>query len=97
MGKLRKLLKNFAYVACPRGNGVDTHRLWEAIYLGRYPIIENNLWADSLSYLKIPLIQITEWSKEEVLSLNLSSVQKFSPQKIESIWIPYWIKLLKSV
>jgi len=95
--KYRKLLKNFACVACPRGNGVDTHRLWETIYLGRYPIIENNPWADSLSYLKTPLIQINEWSKEEVLSLNLSSVQKFSPQKIESIWIPYWIKLLKSV
>ena len=94
---MRKLLKNFACVACPRGNGVDTHRLWETIYLGRYPIIENNAWADSLNYLKIPLIQINEWAKEEVLSLNLSSVQKFNPQKIESIWISYWLQLLKSV
>lgn len=26
-------------VACPRGNGVDTHRLWEALYLGCVPVV----------------------------------------------------------
>jgi hypothetical protein len=32
-------LKQYRFVACPRGNGVDTHRLWEAIYLGSTPVI----------------------------------------------------------
>ena len=32
-------LKQYRFVACPRGNGVDTHRLWETIYLGSTPVI----------------------------------------------------------
>ncbi len=32
-------LKEYRFVVCPRGNGIDTHRLWEAIYLGSTPII----------------------------------------------------------
>ena len=27
-------------VAAPRGNGLDTHRLWEALYLGCVPIVQ---------------------------------------------------------
>ena len=30
------------YSFCPRGNGLDTHRFWECIYLGVIPIIIDN-------------------------------------------------------
>jgi hypothetical protein len=32
-------LKQHRFVVCPRGNGIDTHRLWETIYLGSTPVI----------------------------------------------------------
>lgn len=35
-------LKHYGYAVCPRGNGIDTHRLWEAIYLGCTPVITAN-------------------------------------------------------
>ena len=35
-------LKNSRFVVCPRGNGIDTHRLWETIYLGSIPVITPN-------------------------------------------------------
>ncbi len=31
-------MKRYQYIACPRGNGADTHRLWESFYLGLIPI-----------------------------------------------------------
>lgn len=31
-------IKKHKMVLCPSGNGIDTHRLWEVLYLGRIPI-----------------------------------------------------------
>lgn len=38
---LRELASN-RFCLCIRGNGVDTHRLWESLYLGVIPVIINN-------------------------------------------------------
>jgi hypothetical protein len=34
---MEKILE-FESVICPIGNGIDTHRLWEVLYLKRIPI-----------------------------------------------------------
>lgn len=39
---LHELMNNSLFVACPRGNGLDTHRFWEAIYLGAIPLIKRD-------------------------------------------------------
>jgi len=31
------------FVLCPQGNGVDTYRLWQAIYLGAIPIVNSTM------------------------------------------------------
>ena len=28
-------------VICPRGNGWDTHRIWETLYLNQYQLLKN--------------------------------------------------------
>jgi hypothetical protein len=35
----RRNLVRYRYVACPPGNGQDTHRLWEALALGVIPVL----------------------------------------------------------
>ncbi len=30
---------NYLFVACPRGNGLDTHRFWETLYRGYIPVV----------------------------------------------------------
>lgn len=37
-----KKLNKFKYVLTPWGNGVDTHRVWETLYAGSYPLIPNH-------------------------------------------------------
>lgn len=37
---LNELNKSLTCV-CPRGNGIDTHRIWEALYVGTIPIVED--------------------------------------------------------
>ena len=39
----KKNLENSSFVLCPWGNGFDTHRIWESLYSGSIPIIENHL------------------------------------------------------
>ena len=38
-----KDIRNHEFVLCPRGNGVDTHRLWETLYMGSIPIVKNDI------------------------------------------------------
>jgi hypothetical protein len=33
-------IRKHDFVLCPRGNGRDTHRLWETLYLGSIPIVK---------------------------------------------------------
>lgn len=35
---IHRFMRRSLFVACPRGNGLDTHRFWEALYLGAFPI-----------------------------------------------------------
>lgn len=37
-----KNIQEHHYVICPPGNGVDTHRVWESLYLGAIPIVEDS-------------------------------------------------------
>lgn len=32
-------LKQHKFMLCPRGNGIETHRMWEALYCGAIPIV----------------------------------------------------------
>lgn len=48
------------YVICPPGNGVDTHRVWEALYLGCIPIVLKNRIYDNYD---LPIIQVDNFTK----------------------------------
>jgi hypothetical protein len=48
------------WVACPRGNGVDTHRLWEALYAGCIPLVDRSICSEA--FKDLPIIYIDDWS-----------------------------------
>ena len=50
-----------SFTVCPEGNGVDTHRLWETLYMGGVPIVTPNPLMDSL-YAQLPVLVIKKWS-----------------------------------
>lgn len=88
----------YKYVACPRGNGIDTHRFWETIYRGGIPVVLSSPWSKSLKILDIPFIEVENWSDAPNSVLNYEkSVAPPSSRKIESLWVPYWKKKFSSV
>lgn len=45
-------LSQHYFCLCVRGNGIDTHRFWEALYLGVIPVIINNEDTDCNNFVK---------------------------------------------
>jgi len=60
----------------PRGNGIDTHRTWEALYVRTVPVLTANLVAEYHSDL--PMVVLGDWS--EFRSID------FTPELYERVW-----------
>jgi hypothetical protein len=56
------------FVFCPRGNGVDTHRLWMSLYLNSIPIVKDHPTYKTFKHL--PIIFVKEWSEVNEKMLN---------------------------
>jgi hypothetical protein len=89
--------EDFEFVACVRGNGVDTHRLWETIYRGRKAIVRQDAWLDSLNFLKPFIHVIGEWGIEELSKCEKTTTPDFNPKEVEELWMPYWSKLIREL
>ena len=74
-------LASHRYAICPRGNGLDTHRIWECLYLDVIPIIIND---DDIKIDNLPIIVLNSWSSE----LNL--INKFKNIQLEKLTINYY-------
>jgi hypothetical protein len=58
------------FCLCPRGNGVDTHRFWEAQYLDCIPVILKQDWTQA--YSNLPVLVLNAW--EDLKTIDLSEV-----------------------
>jgi hypothetical protein len=55
-------LRSNSFVLCPEGNGVDTHRLWETLYMGGIPIVLKTPYLSDL-LVNLPVVQLNDWSE----------------------------------
>ena len=82
----------FRFIACPRGNGFDTHRFWEALYRGSIPIVIESFWSQYFLDIGIPLIVVKSWTKEQIIAaITESKVSNFDPRQLPMLWIEYWM------
>lgn len=81
-----KELKRHKYAICPRGNGLDTHRLWECLYLDVIPIM---LKKDSTNISGLPIIYLDKW--EDLGNLT----NKFVNQQLSKISMSFYAQFLQ--
>lgn len=67
-----KRLSTFRFCICPEGNGVDSHRLWECLYLNVIPIVIKSEFTSLLVKQNIPLVVLDSWENLNLNSLNYS-------------------------
>jgi hypothetical protein len=81
----------YGFIAAVRGNGVDTHRLWEALYRGLTPIVERDDWWRSLESMFPQVLLVDSWEKSEIdRVLSNQEPEDFDPRALEALWMPYW-------
>jgi hypothetical protein len=54
------------FCACPRGNGPDTHSLWEALYMGAIPLVDASCASRYWSAQGVPVVQVEHWSSPDI-------------------------------
>ena len=74
-----KDLASHRFAICPRGNGLDTHRLWECFYLDVIPII---IKSDFINIPNLPMIILNDWSELDFSKLNTISFNNLKNSKI---------------
>jgi hypothetical protein len=56
-----KRLRCAKFVVAPQGNGIDTHRVWEALYMGAIPIVID-FPPMRTAYARLPILLVNSWS-----------------------------------
>ena len=89
---LTEILHHY-FVICPEGNGIDTHRMWETLYLGRIPIVIKNYVTES--FKDLPILILNSWN-ELTYDLLLEYIKKFKNNEItysiDKLRMSYWKK-----
>jgi hypothetical protein len=92
-----KSLNDNMFVICPFGNGLDTHRIWEVLCLGRIPIVEKNIL--NKVYDLLPIIELENWNDitTEFLLEKFNNILANLSKNIynfDRLYLSYWEKKL---
>ena len=90
-------MKKYLFVASPRGNGIDCHRTWEALYMGCIPIVEKHFMYDS--YKHLPIIQIDNWESFDIKDI-IPYIEKYKNgiafNNIQELDLDYYLSYIKN-
>ncbi len=87
-------LNNSLFTLCPHGNGIDTHRIWEALYSGSIPITKIHRTFDYLE--NIPVLFVDDYKE-----INKEHILKFVDQfnsdnyEYEKMFFKYWKNIIE--
>ncbi len=80
---------NHPFVVCPEGNGIDTHRIWECLYMATIPIQIRNI--NNQFYTDLPILFVDDWEEitERFLHDEFMRIvdMKWNTNKL---WFEYW-------
>jgi hypothetical protein len=80
---------NHPFVICPQGNGIDTHRTWECLYMKTIPIEKRNI--NNQFYTDLPILFVDDW--EEITERFLHDQFMAMAEKkwnMEKLNFSYW-------
>jgi len=84
-------MKEHKFVLCPRGNGPDSYRVWEALHMGSIPIVQSKNSHGCHHYFDLPILQLDSLFDltEDFLEQKYQEMQKKYnwDQLIEEYWL----------
>ena len=92
-------LKSYMFCLAPEGNGIDTHRMWECIYLGVIPICKRNYHNSFFQSLGLPIWVVEDWNDLDLYNSKRMLSEKYREimfkSNVEASYWDYWLKLIK--
>jgi hypothetical protein len=97
IGKFENYLDNIynhKFTISPQGNGLDTHRTWECLYMGVVPIEKRNI--NNQFYADLPICLIDDWSEitQEFLGKEFDRI-KSGTWNMDKITFQYWANRIR--
>ncbi len=94
-GRIRYLrkLRAFNFVLCPQGNGADTVRCWETLYMGGFPVMERHPYLEATCD-SLPVCWVDSWAQLEDESFKRSEWERLSEfqPSLERLRLDYWVR-----
>jgi hypothetical protein len=87
-------LRTHAFCLAPRGNGIDTHRIWECLYAGGIPITQKE--PALRSFHDLPIFFVDRWedaADPETLKRVRDDFQG-REWNLQRLTVSYWYKLI---
>lgn len=92
--KYLKEIRNHKFVLCPRGGGIDTHRLWETLYMDSIPIVKKCFAMND--FYDLPILFIDDWSEIENADFLERKYEEITSKtwNMEKLKFSYWKNLI---
>ena len=88
----RQSVEKSMFVLAPSGRGLDTHRTWEAVYLGAVPVVLRGSLASTVVEEQ-PILEVDRYS--DFLQLSSSEMEDLfltlRSKAGERAYMPYWV------
>lgn len=97
--KCYDVMSQYKFILCPAGAGEDTHRTWEALYIGCIPIVKTS-HLDEL-YEDLPIVIVSDWHviTREFLESKYEEIQNVKKRnnvyKYEKVCMEYWFRMFR--
>ncbi len=90
-----RMLRSHKFTFCPEGNGMSTHRPWEALYLGSFPIVRRRVFTTEFAK-QLPFLVIDDWKQVTKEFLD-RKYEEFSKRKwnYEALKMSWWENLIR--
>jgi len=81
-------LHSHLFVICPEGNGMDTHRTWESLYMNAIPIEKRNI--NNSAFENMPILLVDDWEEVTEKFLLEKWPLLYCKKKTEKLTFEYW-------
>lgn len=82
-------------VVCPEGNGVDCHRVWETLLVGRIPIVKKSTAMNHFS--ELPILYVQDWEQLKDKKYIFSEYHRVKNNNKQKLQFKYWESLVLSL
>lgn len=88
----QEILSTYSFCICPEGNGADTHRFWEALYVKCVPIVLRSPYIDIIrkQLPDLPMVILDSWTDLDVDTLVYDHEKMSSRNYYDTLKMSYW-------